>query len=216
MFFPNSLSQGIGSLKDCFNLYASPRPFLSSEKTTGRLGLYIYIDMYFWVDIQIPTTYTHTYYLKNKCGGGFKDFLFSPLFGEDSEFWLYNILQRGWFNHQPDIYIYYIYVYIYISGDEKGLLTHWVWNLPLDLLARQALQNLAERLRNEHHGVSTAKQRSTVRSRMWSRWTPNIKPTSILMFKCYLCSDMDKWLIDNSHPSNINRSELTSFTTPLL
>ena len=32
-------------------------------------------------------------------GGGFKDFLFSPLFGEDSHFDYSNILQRGW-NHQ--------------------------------------------------------------------------------------------------------------------
>ncbi len=33
------------------------------------------------------------------CGGGFKDFLCSPLFGEDEPI-LTNIFQRGW-NHQP-------------------------------------------------------------------------------------------------------------------
>ena len=33
-------------------------------------------------------------------GGGFKYFLFSPLFGEDFQFDEY-IFQIGWFNHQP-------------------------------------------------------------------------------------------------------------------
>ena len=33
-------------------------------------------------------------------GGGFKYFLFSPLFGEDSQF-DEHIFQMGWFNHQP-------------------------------------------------------------------------------------------------------------------
>ena len=32
-------------------------------------------------------------------GGGFKYFLFSPLFGEDFQF-DEHIFQRGWFNHQ--------------------------------------------------------------------------------------------------------------------
>ena len=32
-------------------------------------------------------------------GGGFKPFLFSPLFGEDSHFDSY--FSDGWFNHQP-------------------------------------------------------------------------------------------------------------------
>ena len=34
-------------------------------------------------------------------GGGFKDFLFSPLFGEDFRF-DEHIFQMGWFNHQLD------------------------------------------------------------------------------------------------------------------
>ena len=34
-------------------------------------------------------------------GGGFKYFLFAPLFGEDSHF-DEHIFQRGWFNHQLD------------------------------------------------------------------------------------------------------------------
>ena len=34
-------------------------------------------------------------------GGGFKYFLFSPLFGEDSQF-DEHIFQTGWFNHQRD------------------------------------------------------------------------------------------------------------------
>ena len=33
-------------------------------------------------------------------GGGFKYFVFSPLFGEDEHI-LTNIFQMGWFNHQP-------------------------------------------------------------------------------------------------------------------
>ena len=37
---------------------------------------------------------------KNSWGGGFKHFLFSSLFGEDSHF-DYSIFQMGWFNHQP-------------------------------------------------------------------------------------------------------------------
>ena len=36
-------------------------------------------------------------------GGGFKYFLFSPLFGEDSHF-DEHIFQRGWFNHQLDFF----------------------------------------------------------------------------------------------------------------
>ena len=36
-------------------------------------------------------------------GGGFKGFLYSPLFGEDSHF-DEHIFQRGWFNHQPDYF----------------------------------------------------------------------------------------------------------------
>ena len=35
-------------------------------------------------------------------GGGFKYVLFSPLLGEDFQFWLYNIFEMGWFNHQPE------------------------------------------------------------------------------------------------------------------
>ena len=35
-------------------------------------------------------------------GGGFKHFLFSPLFGEDSHFYEH-IFQTGWFNHQLDV-----------------------------------------------------------------------------------------------------------------
>ena len=38
---------------------------------------------------------------KNLLGGGFKHFLFSALFGEDSQFDVH-IFQMGWFNHQPD------------------------------------------------------------------------------------------------------------------
>ena len=34
-----------------------------------------------------------------RLGGGFKHFLFSPLFGEDEPI-LTNIFQLGWFNHQ--------------------------------------------------------------------------------------------------------------------
>ena len=40
-------------------------------------------------------------------GGGFKHFLFSPLFGEDSHF-DDHIFQMGWFNHQPDIFTFLI------------------------------------------------------------------------------------------------------------
>ena len=36
-------------------------------------------------------------------GGGFKHFLFSSLFGEDSQF-DEHIFQMGWFNHQPEIH----------------------------------------------------------------------------------------------------------------
>ena len=35
-------------------------------------------------------------------GGGFKYFLFSPLFREDSQF-DEHIFQMGWFNHQPEM-----------------------------------------------------------------------------------------------------------------
>ena len=38
---------------------------------------------------------------QQKLGDGFKDFLCSPLFGEDSQF-DDHIVQRGWFNHQPE------------------------------------------------------------------------------------------------------------------
>ena len=38
--------------------------------------------------------------LYHKLGGGFKCFLFSPLFGEESHF-DEHIFQMGWFNHQP-------------------------------------------------------------------------------------------------------------------
>jgi len=34
-------------------------------------------------------------------GGGFKHFLFSPLYGEDSHFELRIFFQMGWFNHHP-------------------------------------------------------------------------------------------------------------------
>ena len=37
-------------------------------------------------------------------GGGFKHFLFSPLFGEDFQF-DENIFQMGWFNHQLDHHV---------------------------------------------------------------------------------------------------------------
>ena len=36
-------------------------------------------------------------------GGGFKDSLFSSLFGEDSPIWT-NIFQMGWFNHQLGLF----------------------------------------------------------------------------------------------------------------
>ena len=39
---------------------------------------------------------------KTNLGGGFKYFLFSPLFGEDEPI-LTNIFQKGW-NHQPVTY----------------------------------------------------------------------------------------------------------------
>ena len=45
---------------------------------------------------------------KQQLGGGFKHFLFSPLFGEDS--YLTNIFQRGW-NHQLDKVLYTMHVY---------------------------------------------------------------------------------------------------------
>jgi len=38
-------------------------------------------------------------------GGGFKHFLFSPLFGEDSHF-DDDIFQRGWFNHQLEEHVF--------------------------------------------------------------------------------------------------------------
>ena len=38
--------------------------------------------------------------VKLDLGGGFKYFLFSPLFGEDFQF-DEHIFQMGWFNHQP-------------------------------------------------------------------------------------------------------------------
>ena len=50
-------------------------------------------------------------------GGDFKYFfLFSPLFVEDSHFWLYNIFQRGWFNHQLDLlFVNWIFVLFLFS-----------------------------------------------------------------------------------------------------
>ena len=45
-------------------------------------------------------------------GGGFKYFLFSPLFGEDSHF-DEHIFQRGWFNHQLDVHF-------------RGFLANWI------------------------------------------------------------------------------------------
>ena len=38
-------------------------------------------------------------------GGGFKHFLLSPLFGEDSHY-DEHIFQMGWFNHQPDLNLF--------------------------------------------------------------------------------------------------------------
>ena len=46
-------------------------------------------------------TTSPTSHQKNIVGGGFKHFLFSPSFGEDSHF-DEHIFQRGWFNHQLD------------------------------------------------------------------------------------------------------------------
>ena len=40
-----------------------------------------------------------TQYNGNSLGGGFKYFLFSPLFGENSHF-DEHIFEMGWFNHQ--------------------------------------------------------------------------------------------------------------------
>ena len=43
---------------------------------------------------------------QNAClGGGFKYFLFSPLFGEMIQF-DEHIFQMGWFNHQPVVYFF--------------------------------------------------------------------------------------------------------------
>jgi len=39
--------------------------------------------------------------MKTYLVGGFKYFLFSPLFGKDSHF-DEHIFQMGWFNHQPE------------------------------------------------------------------------------------------------------------------
>ena len=45
-------------------------------------------------------------YFNQLLGGGFKHFLFSPLFGEDEPI-LSNIFRMGWFNHQLELDGYY-------------------------------------------------------------------------------------------------------------
>ena len=68
------------------------RPSLGETSQAGGKHTHIsYIYIYLFIYI----------YLR----GGFKYFLFSPLFGEDFQF-DEHIFLDGWFNHQPDIYIY--------------------------------------------------------------------------------------------------------------
>ena len=51
--------------------------------------------------IPFPSSQWKEFPIKEKLGGGFKYFLFSPLFGEDFQF-DEHIFQMGWFNHQSE------------------------------------------------------------------------------------------------------------------
>ena len=107
-------------MKDCPNLSASPRPFLLSSDKTGRLGLYRYV---FLSRYTIKYLHTHIHIIKKNSvkisrWWFLRYFVFSPLFREDSHF-DEHIFQRGWFNHQPDIYIY-----IYVSQVMKRAHQH--------------------------------------------------------------------------------------------
>ena len=63
---------------------------------------------------------------------GFKYFLFSPLFGEDSHFdiILTHIFSDGWFNHQPGLYLLFVFLFLSNDSDVGSICmtfgVHWV------------------------------------------------------------------------------------------
>ncbi len=69
-----------------------------------KISLVFVEDVSEWNDCWIfHLRMTTLYSNKQTLGGGFKYFLFLPLFGEDSHF-DEHIFQRGWFNHQLETF----------------------------------------------------------------------------------------------------------------
>ena len=74
------------------------RSFLHTDR------MYILVKLLNITRIQAATVVVKTSLVlisEKRLGGGFKIFVFSPLFGEDFQF-DEHIFQRGWFNHQLD------------------------------------------------------------------------------------------------------------------
>ena len=87
--------------------YANPRPPRKNvEISLGGCGLRR--NFMPWSCVKMPMSFNGL--LNKRCAmsgfneknrlGGFKYLLFSPIFGDFFPFWLYNMFQRGWFNHQ--------------------------------------------------------------------------------------------------------------------
>ena len=81
-----------------FNPICSISLSLICARLPGLTGYFVQM-VFLYTNCMMSWTFRN---LSKILGGGFKDFLFSSLFGEDSHFDSTNIFQRGW-NHQLEL-----------------------------------------------------------------------------------------------------------------
>ena len=91
-------SWGYTLYNQCLNSKAiRVSPLFQQNCGISRMNLCCQLPKHFWwVQVAGPSR-------QHDLAGGFKYFLFSPLFGEDFQFHEH-IFQMGWFNHQPVMY----------------------------------------------------------------------------------------------------------------